>query len=90
MSARSEFPDCGRPMPAVPAQRLDTARAALAALRHEQRRLERLGLELPLARCREQVRYWEFIAGLLALPPATDPRTLTPWNGGFPWPDASR
>jgi hypothetical protein len=59
--------DPGRPMPATAAARLDTIRAAVASLRDERRRLERLGLELPLARCHRQLRYWEFLEGLFAL-----------------------
>jgi hypothetical protein len=55
-------------MPAGTGGRLDQARAALASLDHERRRLERLGLETPLARCHEQIRYWRFVAALVALP----------------------
>jgi hypothetical protein len=54
-------------MPGTWAARLDHARAALGALREEQRRLERLGLETALARCGERIRFWRFVAGLLAL-----------------------
>jgi hypothetical protein len=54
-------------MPADAGGRLDHARAALASLDHERRRLERLGLEIPLARCHDQIRYWRFVAGLLAV-----------------------
>jgi len=57
-----------RVMPEGAAARLDAACDTLAALRNEQRRLERLGFETPLARCHEQVRYWSFVAGLLSLP----------------------
>ena len=49
--------------------RLDQAHAAVTALREERRRLERLGFEMPLARCHERLRYWEFVAGMLSLPP---------------------
>jgi hypothetical protein len=38
--------------------------AAIASLDGEERRLERLGFEWPLARCREQRRYWQFLAAL--------------------------
>lgn len=68
--------DPRRPIPSSPALRVDHARAALASLREEERRLERLGLEKALRRCREQLRYWEFLAALFALPPA--PRTASP------------
>ena len=44
----------------------DRIHAALASLRHEERRLERLGLETPLARCRAQRRYWEFLPALFS------------------------
>lgn len=60
--------DPSRPLPATPGARLDGAHAALVSLRAEERRLERLGLIEPLGRCREQIRYWEFLAALFALP----------------------
>jgi hypothetical protein len=56
-------------MPAGAGGRLDRARAALASLDQERRRLERLGFETPLARCHDQIRYWRFVAALVALPP---------------------
>jgi hypothetical protein len=59
--------DLAREMPAAPEARLDRVTSALASLRSEQRRLERLGLELPMARCREQIRYWEFLGALFAI-----------------------
>lgn len=58
--------DPARPMPAGAGARRDTIAAALASLREEQRRLERIGFELPLARCHEQLRYWRFLDGLFA------------------------
>ncbi len=61
--------DRRRPLPAHPGRRIDDAHAALAALAGEERRLERLGLETPLARCRAERRYWSFVAALVALPP---------------------
>jgi len=57
-------------MPPSPVARLDRAHAALASLREEERRLERLGLAGALRRCREQLRYWEFLSALFSLPPA--------------------
>jgi hypothetical protein len=54
-------------MPAGASARFDAASAAVASLREEQRRLERLGLELPLARCHEQLRYWSFVRSMCAL-----------------------
>jgi hypothetical protein len=77
----------GRPMPDAQGARLDAAAAAVAALDHERRRLERLGLETPLARCHEQLRYWRFVAGVLALPRDVEPR-LRP--GEPTWPAAPR
>lgn len=61
--------DTHRPMPDTRLARLDEAHAALASLREEERRLERLGLEGALRGCREQLRYWEFLAALFALEP---------------------
>jgi hypothetical protein len=56
--------DRNRPMPAVAGERLDRIDTALATLENEQRRLERLGLELPLARCHEERRYWSFLRAI--------------------------
>ena len=56
--------DRARPMPQAAAERLDAIGAALATLDGEQRRLERLGFELPLARCHQERRYWEFLRAL--------------------------
>lgn len=52
-------------MPDAPVARLDRVRAALASLREEERRLERLGLELPLRRCDQERRYWRFLESVL-------------------------
>lgn len=49
------------PMPCGNPERLDAIGAALTTLEGEQRRLERLGFELPLARCHQERRYWEFL-----------------------------
>jgi hypothetical protein len=62
--------DLRRAMPPTNALRADQAHAALASLREEERRLERLGLEQALRHCREQLRYWEFLSALFVLPPA--------------------
>jgi hypothetical protein len=64
-----------RAMPLHRGERLDHARGAVVALREERRRLEQLGFELPLARCHEQLRYWEFVSRLLSLP--ASPRSAT-------------
>lgn len=65
--------DPGRPMPSSRAARLDAAASAVAALRDEQRRLERLGFELPIARCQSQLRYWRFVHALVSLAAADAP-----------------
>jgi hypothetical protein len=62
--------DLRRAIPPTTALRADQTYAALASLREEERRLERLGLEEALRRCREQLRYWEFLSALFALPAA--------------------
>jgi hypothetical protein len=67
--------DTHRPMPVSPAGRLDEAHAALASLREEERRLERLGLAGALRHCREELRYWEFLAALFALEPLRPARS---------------
>jgi hypothetical protein len=56
-----------RPLPEGTGARLDAAAATLGALLDEQHRLERLGFELPLARCHQQVRYWGFVTRLLTI-----------------------
>ena len=70
--------DVNRAMPSTTALRVDQASAALASLREEERRLERLGLEEALRRCREQMRYWEFLSALFALPAASRARVSRP------------
>jgi hypothetical protein len=56
-----------RDIPANSGAREDRIEAALATLAAEERRLERIGLALPLARCRAQRRYWTFLRGVFAL-----------------------
>lgn len=56
-------------MPGHAGARLDAANAAVASLRHEQRRLQRLGLETPLARCDHQLRFWTFVSAVCSLEP---------------------
>jgi len=63
--------DLHRAMPETAHARLDRTHAALASLREEERRLERLGFGEALRRCREQLRYWEFLAALFSLPAST-------------------
>jgi hypothetical protein len=67
-------------IPSTAALRIDQAHAALASLREEERRLERLGLDEALRRCREQLRYWEFLSAIFALPAA--PRSRVPRTHG--------
>lgn len=64
-----------RPVPETKGARLDAAHQALAALEGEGRRLERLGFELPLARCQEQIRFWRFVTSVLSLPGEGDDRS---------------
>jgi hypothetical protein len=59
--------DCTRELPAGAGDRLDRIERAIGSLRDEERRLIQLGFELPLARCREQRRYWEFLRGMFRL-----------------------
>ena len=56
--------DPRRAMPETMTARFDAADAAVNSLREEQRRLQRLGFELPLARCHQQLRYWSFVRAL--------------------------
>lgn len=56
-------------MPGRAGARLDAAHAAVASLRHEQRRLQRLGLETPLARCDHELRFWSFVSAVCSLEP---------------------
>jgi hypothetical protein len=77
--------DRARRMPSTPAARQDDIAAARRSLAAERRRLERLGLEPPLARCQEEVRYWDFLAALHSLPTRSGPLEE---RGGFTWPDA--
>ena len=61
--------DTARAIPEGAGARLDAAASALASLREEQRRLERLGFETPLARCHQQLRFWTFVAALCSIEP---------------------
>ena len=65
--------DRARPMPETHASRQDEIAAAVRCLGDERRRLERLGLELPLARCHHEARYWGFLAAMFALPQRSAP-----------------
>ena len=59
--------DTHRSMPANAPARLDAAEAAVVSLAAEQRRLERLGLEWPLARTARVLRYWRFVRALCVI-----------------------
>lgn len=59
--------DPRRAMPSDTSLRLVAAEAAVQSLTAEQRRLERLGLEWPLARTEHQLRYWRFVRALCAI-----------------------
>lgn len=59
--------DPRRPMPSDHSLRLVAADAAVQSLAAEQRRLERLGLEWPLARAERQLRYWRFVRAMCAI-----------------------
>ena len=77
-------PSRARHMPGTTTARLDDIHATLGALRHERSRFERLGFELPLARCHAEIRYWSFLASLHALP--ADAGQATPPIDGSAWP----
>lgn len=66
--------DRALPMPAAPGARRDAIDAALRSLKDERRRLERIGFELPLARCHEETRYWSFIQAMCAMTPDREAR----------------
>ena len=61
--------ETARAIPVGAGARIDAAHAAMASLREEQRRLERLGFETPLARCHQQLRFWSFVSAVCSLEP---------------------
>ena len=81
--------DTRAPMPDGPGARLDRIHAAVASLAAEERRLSRLGLTDAARRCREQRRYWEFLAAVFVLEPEPDAgstlsaREAVDWNTVF-------
>ena len=83
--------DTRAPIPDHAGARLDRIASAVATLASEERRLHRLGLDAAERRCREQRRYWEFLAALFALevadgasPGAAADATRRPdWRGAF-------
>ena len=68
--------DPAREIPVHTGRRCDAIDAALATLSGEEARLRRLGLELPIARCHEQRRYWSFLRALFTLPDAASARDV--------------
>lgn len=76
-------------MPEGAGARLDRIHAAVASLAAEERRLARLGLGDAVRHCREQRRYWEFLAAVFALEPEPDagstlsPREAIDWSRAF-------
>ena len=62
--------DPRRAIPAHPGARLDRIEIAIRSLRTELSRLERLGLAAATQRCRQQLRYWEFLRAVFSLEPA--------------------
>ena len=62
--------DPARSIPAGADERRWQIDAALSSLGEEERRLVRLGFELPLARCQEQRRFWSFVRALHQIDPA--------------------
>ena len=68
LEALTASADLSGEIPAGEAARLDRIRIALRSLRQEEARLRRLGLERPLVRCRETLRYWQFLEAVFAVP----------------------
>lgn len=62
--------DVRRAIPAHKGARLDRIDIAIRSLRAELSRLDRLGLAAATARCRQQLRYWEFLKAVFSLDPA--------------------
>ena len=89
MTRRAPLTACSdprAPMPAGSGARLDRIQAAIGSLAAEERRLARLGLADAARRCREQRRYWEFLAAVFTLEPDPDagstlsPRAALDWE----------
>jgi hypothetical protein len=79
MSARRAFTassDSSHEIPEHPGARFDRIHAAIATLREEEQRLNRVGLSAAARRCRQQLRYWEFIGSLFAVAESSRPRRL--------------
>ena len=67
MSWLTPSADPARAIPRSASEREWAIDAALVSLGAEERRLARLGFEVPLARCHEQRRFWEFVRAIHAL-----------------------
>ena len=74
MTAVTASADPQREIPACAGNRADRIEAALATLAAEEARLTRLGLGAPLARCRDQRRYWTFLRAVFSLSDAPPTR----------------
>ncbi len=76
--------DPRREVPDGAASRRDRIDAALATLALEELRLMRLGLAAPIARCREQRRFWTFLHALFSLEDSriarSAPSPLSTWS----------
>jgi hypothetical protein len=79
--------DARAPIPDHAGARLDRIASAVATLAAEERRLHRLGFAGAERRCREQRRYWEFLAALFTLEDADGAPGATgrqpDWRGVF-------
>lgn len=59
--------DPRRDMPVSAVARFDAAEAAVASLTAEHRRVSRLGLEWPLVRTEQELRYWRFVRAMCSI-----------------------
>lgn len=85
--------DTAAPIPDGAGARLDRIQAAVASLAAEERRLARLGLTAAERRCRQQRRYWEFLAAVFTLesePADRGPRPVIDWDSVFRIGDGGR
>jgi hypothetical protein len=76
--------DPGAEIPDGAGSRRDRIDAALATLAGEELRLTRLGLAAPIARCRQQRRFWTFLRALFSLEDVrvarSAPCSLSTWS----------
>lgn len=85
MTVFTSSADLRREIPSGAGSREDRIAAALATLAAEEQRLERMGLVLPLQRCRAQRRYWTFLRAVFALPGSTPMRAPRVFPAHFEW-----